>query len=162
MAESQTVPKGEDLAIIPEVHSRTIFRIPQRANVERCIEALQALDSNLAAHLEATQLAEARAALVFAYWARKMHKPRALLDAKREKRILARLRENEGDVSELLYCIDGAEKDDFLMGRDERATRPYNGVETIFRDRAQVERLAERRAGYQKGEPHPLAVKYHL
>jgi len=81
---------------------------------------------------------------VFAYWhARMGRNGRTVLDKKRESRLLARLRENDGDVSELLYAVDGALRDDYLMGRDPKAPRAYNGVETIFRDRAQVERLAQ-------------------
>lgn len=142
--------------------SALVFRVPLRQNVEACIEALQHLDPELLAQLEKEQMQAAQATLVFAYWAKMMLKPRALLDEKREKRIVARLRENSGDVSELLYVVDGAKRDDFLMGRSLNASRPYNGIETIFRDREQVERLAETQLGYRKGTAHPLAVKYHL
>ena len=138
------------------------FHVPARANVEVCIAALRTLDVDAAVHLEREQLAQARVALIFSYWAKVMHRARALLDAKREKRLLARLRENDGDVSELLYGVDGAKGDDWTMGRDVKSQRAYNGIETIFRDREQVERFAELCVGYRKGETHPLALKYRL
>lgn len=100
------------------------------------------------------------AGLVFAYWQAKFDHPRALLDRKREARIVARLRENEGDVGELLYVLDMAAKDPWTTGEDPKAGRPYDGIETIFRDRSQVERFAERSAAYRAGKPHPTAVKY--
>ena len=67
---------------------------------------------------------------------------RTILNPKRQKRILDRLLENRGDVSELLYVVDGALKDDWTMGRAPNSTKPYNGTETIFRDREKVEGLA--------------------
>lgn len=97
----------------------------------------------------------AGAEVVFAYWKARLGKNgRTVLDRKRESRIVARLRENGGDVAELLYAIDGALRDDYLMGRDPKAPRAYDGVETIFRDRAQVERLAS--TVPQRAERHPF------
>jgi hypothetical protein len=83
------------------------------------------------------------AEVVFRYWRDRMgfDPARTVLTAKREQRIIARLKENHGDVSELLYCVDGALKDDWTMGRDARSTKPYNGTQTIFRDREKVEEL---------------------
>lgn len=98
--------------------------------------------------------------VVFAYWAARLHHPRALLDRNRELRILARLRESGGDWGLLLWAIDGALSDDWIMGRDMRSPRAYDGIETIFRDRAQVERLAELCPRCRRGEPHPLVAKY--
>jgi len=119
--------------------------------------ALCATDSITdAANERANRQAEAasREELVFDYWRVQHGHPRSVLDQKRRARIRSRLRENAGDVSELLFAIDGARKDDFLMGRDERANRRYDGLETILRDRAQVERLAQL-AG-TNGGPHPV------
>lgn len=96
------------------------------------------------------------AEVVFAYWAARMAHPKAILDQKRERKIVARLKENRGDLGELLYVVDGARKDDWLMGRDPRAPRTYDGIETIFRDREQVERLANLTSGYRAGKPHPM------
>ena len=79
---------------------------------------------------------------------------------KRERRIVSRLRESSGDLSILCYAVDGALRDDWIMGRDERSPRSYDGVENIFRDRAQVERLAEACPRFRKGQKHPLVEKY--
>jgi hypothetical protein len=46
------------------------------------------------------------------------------------------------------------------MGRAVNSPRPYDGVETIFRDREQVERLADLCRRYQTGRPHALVEKY--
>jgi chorismate mutase len=139
-----------------------LFKLPARANVERAIAALKALNSELVHQLEADQLLAAKAALVFAYWSKRLHHDKTLLDRKREARLLARLRENDGDVSELLYVVDGAAADDWIMGRDVRSARRYDGIQTIFRDREQVERLAEVCTEYRAGRPHALALKYNL
>ena len=98
--------------------------------------------------------------VIFAYWAAKLNHPHAIYDAKRERRIAARLRESSGDWGLLCYAIDGALRDDFLMGREDRSMRRYDGIETIFRDRAQVERLAEMCPKFNAGQPHPLVTKY--
>ncbi len=98
--------------------------------------------------------------VVFSYWATKLHHPAALLDPKRQRRLMARLAESRGDWGLLCYAVDGALRDDYLMGRAVRSDRRYDGVETIFRDRGQVERLAESCRRYMAGEPHPLVAKY--
>lgn len=100
------------------------------------------------------------AEVIFAYWAAKLHHPNAILDRKRQVRIVSRLVESRGDWGLLCYAVDGALRDDYLMGRDARADRKYDGVETIFRDRAQVERLADLCPKYRSGSIHPLVAKY--
>lgn len=82
------------------------------------------------------------ARVVFSYWkARMSRNGNTLFDDKRRKRLIARLRENGGNVAELLHCVDGARRDDYLMGNDPDARRKFDDIETLFRDRAQVERL---------------------
>ena len=83
------------------------------------------------------------AEVVFRYWRDRMgfDPDRTILNEKRRKRIVDRLRENGGDVSELLYCVDGALRDDWTMGRAPRSVKPFTGTQTIFRDREQVEAL---------------------
>lgn len=98
--------------------------------------------------------------VVFSYWAARLHHPTALLDRKRERRVMARLRESGGDWGLLCFAVDGALLDDWLMGRDVHSPRRYDGIETIFRDRAQVERLAEACRDFRAGKPHPLVLKY--
>ena len=100
------------------------------------------------------------AAVAFSYWAKKLNHPAALFDDKRRRRIMTRLRESRGDLNAMLYAVDGALRDDYLMGRATNSPRKYDGIETIFRDRAQVERLAELCPKFQNGEPHPLLAKY--
>jgi len=99
--------------------------------------------------------------VIFEYWRDRMGKDarRTLLDDKRTARILARLRENDGDVSELLHVIDGALKDSWLMGTEANCQRRYDGLETIFRDRSQVERLY----GLVRNpeDRHPYLVETH-
>jgi hypothetical protein len=99
-----------------------------------------------------TQLVE----LVFAYHALKTGQQGVILDDKRESRLRTRLKENSDDVSELLYASDGARKDRHLSGENDRG-RKYLGFQTVFRDREQVERLAQL-GGYQPGRVHPLAA----
>lgn len=50
-------------------------------------------------------------------------------------------------VEQMLAAIDGALRDDFIMGRDPKAPRAYRGVETILRDGTQIEKLAALRGG---------------
>ena len=126
----------------------------------KAVGFLQAIRDGTAERMRQDARLKAYGEVIFAYWAAKLHHPGAILDAKREKRILARLRESRGDWGLLCYAVDGALRDDFLMGRDQHAPRKYDGIETVFRDRAQVERLAELCPRFQAGELHPLVVKY--
>ena len=95
-----------------------------------------------------------QAEFVFAYWKVVMDHPKALFDEQRKARIERALRQNRGDVGELLYAIDGARKTPYLMGDNKTQTK-YDGVETVLRDRAQIEKLANMCAGYKRNEPHP-------
>ena len=79
---------------------------------------------------------------------------------------MARLQE-ELTVADLKAAVLGAKLDPFLMGRDPRAGRRYDGIETLFRDRGQVERLIELyesrgpggpREGADQGSIHNRAV----
>ena len=108
--------------------------------------------------LRATEVRELQAELVFAYWAVRLNHNGTVLDKKRLGRLTARLGENKGDVHELLYVVDGALRDPHLMGQNQNATK-YDGIETIFRDRGQVERLAAL-ANYAPGKQHKMATKY--
>lgn len=97
------------------------------------------------------------AACVFEYVAHRLGYPKnTRYDEKREARILARLTENKGDVGELLAVADGALKDPWIMGKDPKSPRPYTGIETLYRDRAQVERLAALAKYDPDGPPHPF------
>lgn len=131
-----------------------------RTAVERIVEFRDRLQGVMAPAAKREKEKQDRqndtAAMVFSYWQVVMGKQRAVMDPTRVTRIKTRLRENNGDVSELLYAIDGARNDDWLMGRDSRSKgKNYNGIETIFRDREMVEKLAERVGGYKRCETHP-------
>lgn len=83
------------------------------------------------------------ARVVFSYWRAQMGRNgNTYFDDKRRTRLVSRLRENGGNVAELLHCVDGALRDDWIMGRDKDSKRKYDDVDQVFRDRAQVERLA--------------------
>lgn len=99
---------------------------------------------------------DAKAKLVFAYWAAKWDHPQAVFDPRRHNRLAARLKENGDDASELLYVIDGSKRDDW----DGRAK--FSGIEQLFKDRGAVEKFAPMAPGFKQGVPHPLAVKYGL
>ncbi len=121
---------------------------------------LESLRDGALERLKRDKLYAGMAEIIFAYWAARLHHPAALFDQKRERRLLARLRESGGDWGLLCYAVDGALTDDWLMGRDMHSPRKYDGIETIFRDRAQVERLAELCPHFRAGQPHPLVTKY--
>lgn len=104
------------------------------------------------------QLAE----MVFAYYSAVLDHPRAIFTPARERLLCARLVECDDDISALLYAIDGVKYDDWVMGKDPRSVKRFDTPEFIFRTWGQVERFAESRLGYAKGEPHKLAVKYAL
>jgi hypothetical protein len=80
------------------------------------------------------------ATMVFDCWQAVHGKEHSKFDAKRKARIKARLRE-AFTVEQLCQAIRGATKDPFLMGRDPKAARAFDGIETLLRDAAQVERL---------------------
>lgn len=108
--------------------------------------------------LRAEEMAEIKAEMVFAYWAGILGHESAMLDVKRTRRLKDRLSENKGNVHELLFVVDGAKRSPHLMGQNDRNEK-YDGIETIFRDRAQVEKLSVL-GGFKGGNEHPQAQKY--
>ena len=99
--------------------------------------------------------------VIFRYWRDRMgfDPDRTILNDKRKARIAARLRENGADVSEMLYVVDGALRDDWTMGRDPRSTKPFNGIATVFRDREKCEELLALVKGRE--EEHPYLSEPH-
>lgn len=89
--------------------------------------------------------------LVFSHWQAEHHHPNAKLDEKRRKRIKARLAEGF-TVDELCRAICGAKGDSWLMGKNP-SKKLYDGIDTILRDAAQVERLRD-----LAGDEHAMAV----
>lgn len=100
------------------------------------------------------------AELVFAYWSAKYDHGRAILDDERERYITRRLRENDGDVSELLWALDGGLRDEWVMGTARNARHKNDGITYLFQSRERVEQLADLTPGGKKGRPHPMAAKY--
>jgi hypothetical protein len=95
--------------------------------------------------------------IVFGYWMELFNHPRTVFDEKREGTIARRLQENHDDVGELLYALDGARKD---LPRNSDSGEIYDGIQTLLRDRGQVDRFAERIAAYKRGVPHPVMAQY--
>lgn len=63
---------------------------------------------------------------------------------KRIDKIKSRLRENSCDVSELFWAVDGALRDDWIMGRDPKARNGgWQEIQTVFRDRDQIDRFLQ-------------------
>ncbi|MCW2488909.1 phage replication protein, partial [Candidatus Symbiopectobacterium sp. NZEC127] len=78
---------------------------------------------------------------VFSHWQAEHNHLTSKLDPKRRKRINARLEEGFS-VAELCKAISGAKYDPWLMGKNP-SNRRYDGIETILRDAAQVEKLRD-------------------
>lgn len=82
---------------------------------------------------------------VFEFWKANTGHPKALLDRKRDARIRARLRD-KFTVDELKLAIKNRIHDPHLMGESKGGDgRLYDGIETLLRDVAQVERLRDLR-----------------
>jgi len=107
-----------------------------------------------------TMFRSALAALVFAYWSHLFNHKRARLDVKRNRLIQARLAECEDDVSEILWALDAAAKDEWVRGTAPNARHPNDSLEYLLRDLGQVERWGERSPGWRDGRVHPLAKKH--
>lgn len=88
---------------------------------------------------------------VFEFWKATHNHPTSKLDDKRRKRITARLSEGY-PVDDLLAAISGALYDPWLMGKNPGNKR-YDGIETLLRDAAQVERLRD-----LSGNDHAKAI----
>lgn len=76
---------------------------------------------------------------VFDHWKAEWNHPRAVLDAKRRGRIEGLLKTFSPD--DLRHAISGFKNSDWHTGRDPRgAGTVYDGIETLLRDSAQVEK----------------------
>jgi hypothetical protein len=108
----------------------------------------------------ADEIRTMQAELVFAYWQAECGHERALLDDKRLNRLKRCLKENGGNVHELLYAVKGWARDPTFQRLAEQDGRKLDGIDNIFRDRERIERLAGQCKGYREGKPHAMAVKY--
>jgi len=87
---------------------------------------------------------EAEITRVLTYW-RSIHAtPASAIEGKagekRRARVRARLAEGT-TADECILALDGALKDPWLMGTDPKSTKAYRDVDTILRDRLQIEKL---------------------
>ncbi|HBB9211342.1 TPA: hypothetical protein JRS25_004116 [Escherichia coli] len=85
--------------------------------------------------------------IIFNHWKEVMNHPNAKFDKKRKQRIKARIKDGFS-AGELCRAITGASYDDWIMGRSSNSTKKYDGIETVLRDVAQVEKFI---ALYDKG-----------
>lgn len=87
---------------------------------------------------------------VFIYWQDRMVKPRARLDAKREKNIRERL--NDGyTVRDLMDAVDGCRQSAWHQGRNP-GNKIYNDIELICRDAKHVDDFIEECLKWRKLE----------
>lgn len=149
-------PTGKSLQTLPAISAGEVvkYELSREPETKTLVAPSATLPPASKAPKAKGGIRKAEAIRVFAYWRDAMGKSDAtMFDHKRERRLVGCLQENGGDVSELLYAVDGALKDDWLMGRDPKSPRRYDGIEHIFRDRAQIERLCE--LASMNGQPHP-------
>lgn len=76
---------------------------------------------------------------VFGFWCEHMKHPKAALDAKREKAIVARLRDGYS-AEDLIQAVRGCKLTPHNMGKNDRQT-VYDDIELICRDAAHVDRF---------------------
>jgi len=136
-------------------HPRTFGEIKDHLSV-----VLGEVQAGRTARLRADEMRTLQAELVFAYWQAETGHERAILDDKRLNRLKRCLKENSGDVHELLYAVDGWRKDPTFKGLADKENRVLDGIENIFTDRARIERLAGHCPDRRKNKPHRMAVKY--
>lgn len=99
----------------------------------------------------------AEAELVFRYWQAKLGHTKAMFSRDREAKLVARLREGS-TPDELCYAVDGIAKSPWHMGENPGAQR-YDGIELLFRNRANVEKFASSQRGFRDGKPHPFVAE---
>lgn len=93
---------------------------------------------------------------VFEEWKRILNHPKAQLDEKRKKRIKARLKEGFS-ADDLKKALRGVLKSPYHLGQNASKTR-YDGIDTVFRDRAQVEKFME--LATERTDEPPLTASF--
>lgn len=124
-------------------HARVSRVRARNADQEQALEQAQAQGvqgENTQPNSEPSKVKKSDAEDVFTHWAKRLM-PKARFTPERRKRIEARLKE-DFSVADLCKAIDGALKDDWLMGRDPKSRKGgWRDIDTVLRDAAQVERL---------------------
>lgn len=92
---------------------------------------------------------------VFNNWREVCNHPRAVFDAKRQRRIIARLKDGF-TLEELCAVARGVCHSPFHMGENDTKTK-YDGIDTIYRDAEQVEKFIELSKTKQKQEKRKLS-----
>jgi len=160
LAEKSREEKRRDIEPTPKSKALVARSATAKLSVPVIVQRLQDVEQTTVRRENADTRRDVFVEIVFAYWAKRLGHEKVLLDRKRQGTLRARLVENGDDVSELLYVVDGALRDDWTMGRDPRSTKKFDGIETIYQDRAHVEKFAGGCAAFKRGEIHPMADKY--
>lgn len=129
------------------------------ALVEQLHRVFSEIEAGTRDRLSQDQADQLGARLVFAYWAKRTGHDETWYDPKREARIMARLHENDRNVSELLYAVDGLLRSPNHMGKNDTGTK-YDKISNVFRDREQVEHFVSLVPKAKRLPIHPLVDKY--
>lgn len=137
---------------------REIELIAQLIN-KRKRAAARATMNGLEVSLETDSCREEDVTLILETWRDRFSPRSSVRDRKRRARVEARLDDGR-TVAELLKVLDGVERSDWHMGRDPRTRgKRYIGIETIYRDDAQVDKFLELAGGPAPPPPRTDAEK---
>ncbi len=96
--------------------------------------------------------------VVFEFWKTHLNHPRSVLDAKRKKAIIGRLRDGHS-VEDLILAVRGCKLTPHNMGQNDRGD-VYDDLELICRDTSHVERFMARvESGGRGNGYHPNSAK---
>ncbi len=158
-ALQKEAPSLDDLILSSDPMGMTVQHTTIPASVQQAQQQMAQRMAGVTRGNARRQRFESMVELVFGYWRATYTKPATVvLGSDRRRVILRALTENDGNLSELFFALDGARKDDWIMGRDPRSNGRYDTPETILKDRAAIERHAGRIGAYGRGEPHPEAA----
>jgi len=90
---------------------------------------------------------------IFIYWKQVMKHPRAVLDAKRKRKIEARLQEGRS-LEDCRLAIDGCKLSAWHMGANDRG-KVFDDIELIFRDAEHFERFMNQKPDEDPYENFP-------
>jgi hypothetical protein len=124
----------------------------------------QAVASQRGRRIHDEQLVRYKIGVAFAYWAQSTGHTRTVIDKPLEKLLRDQLKlaktDPAGDLSFVLYAIDGVHRSDWHSGRGPRGGEKHDWLKDIFRDRQTAQELAERIRAYRDGEPHATATEH--